>query len=286
MSRTYIFLVSFFLTVIASRSDAQAKGYGLLIGATRTYDFTKFDAMSVAKADKDAESIKDVLTGSGFLDTDIVLLEGEKAKVAPVLKALSDFSLKLKKGDLFVFYFSGHGDTVYDSNHDELPYTFDQRIILADGAIVDDALHGIFNKFRDSVRIVFIADACFSGHMYEIHEMFQSYRTSRSFGIMSSSTDENNYGGCTVGADSARFNMLYIGATDRSSFTIPFPDGSGRLTKWITDAWHYMKRVNLLESLSMLDFFRQACFSSSETIIIKVEGKNKNVFGNGYVFKL
>lgn len=267
-------------------APAQNTGYGLLIGATKTFDFTRFGSASVAKADKDADLINDILISSGFHAQDIKLLKGMDANVKNVINSLTDFSKKVKKGDMFVVYFSGHGDTILDTNHDELPYTFDQRIILADGAVVDDALFDIFNKFKDSVRIVFLADACFSGEMYQMRNMFTGLRISGLRDVESTGMQNYNSGGCNVRIDSAGFSMLYIGSVDRTSLSTPFPDGSGRLTRWIHDAWYYLKSRNLLEPLSMLDFFKQACFSSSQTIITIIQNKNKDVFGKKHLFKL
>jgi len=272
--------------VIAFASLSQSKGYGLLIGATKTFDISRFGSASVAKADKDAGIINDILVLSGFQTQDIKLLKGDDATANNVINSLTDFSKKVKKGDMFVFYFSGHGDTILDTNHDELPYTFDQRIILADGAVVDDALFDIFNKFKDSVRIIFIADACFSGEMYEMRNMFTGLRISGLRDVESTGMQNYNNGGCNVRIDSARFSMIYVGAVDRPSLSTPFSDGSGRLTRWIHDAWYYLKSRNLLEPLSMLDFFKQACFSSSQTIVTIIQNSNKDIFGKKYLFKL
>lgn len=271
--------------VIAMTAVAQNKGYALLIGATKTFDFSRFNAASVVKADKDADLINTMLISSGFQAQDIKLLKGADATVSNVVNDLTDFSKKAKKGDMFVFYFSGHGDTIADANHDELPYTFDQRIILADGAVVDDILFDIFSKFKDSVRIVFIADACFSGHMYQFDVMYARER--RNAGTTTAQMLEtDNAAECFVRKDSAKFNMMYVGAVDRDATAIPIADGSGKLTSWIYNTWEYLKLTGILETQSMLEFFRQACASDEKNIISMISPGGKNIFGKSYLFKL
>lgn len=265
---------------------AQPKGYGLLIGANKTFNPRKYDNASVAKAKEDALIIQNILMASGFQQQDIELLSDQNVTIANVSTKLKSMGKKIKKGDLFVFYFSGHGDTIPDIDHDELPYSFDQQLVLADGKITDDDLFSFFKQFKDSVRIVFIADACFSGQMYKWKELLagkKNYYKAAYYSLVSESYSES---GCDVLADSASFDMLYVGAVDRDATSEPYPDGSGRLTRWINDAWHYFKKKNLLDSISMLDFFRQACFSSSETIVTLIHSSHKNIFGKTTVFKL
>ncbi|MBN8675607.1 MAG: caspase family protein [Chitinophagales bacterium] len=265
---------------------AQGKGYALLVGANKTFKPQKYDSASVAKAADDALLIQHILVQSGFYQQDVKLLSDATATNGNIIKELKAVVKKLKKGDMFVFYFSGHGDTIPDFNHDELPYTFDQQLILADKPLVDDELFEIFKQLKDSVRVVFISDACFSGHMYKWQLMYAKRQRFRSMAFLSAESALNNESGCYVQTDSAAFNMMYVGAVDRDATSEPYPDGSGRLTRWINDAWQYLKGRSLLHTLSMLEFFRQACYSSSETIVTIVSNSSRDVFGNSPLFKL
>lgn len=278
-------LASFFF-ILSPAVFAQSKGYALLLGANKTFNSTKYDGASVAKANDDALLIQDILVQSGFLKQDIKLLTDATVTSGNVVKELKAVLKKLNKGDMFVFYFSGHGDTIPDLNHDELPYTFDQQLILADKALTDDDLFDIFKQFKESVRIIFIADACFSGHMYKWQLMYDKRKRAKNMAFLSQESTLQNESGCYVQTDSASFNMMYVGAVDREVTSEPYPDGSGRLTRWINDAWWFLKGKNLLHTLSMLEFFRQACYSSSETIVTIVSSSPGNIFGNAPLFKL
>jgi len=78
----------------------------------------------------------------------------------------------LKKGDLFLLTYSGHGRKTYDDpSGDETGDHKDDTWCLEDGDLVDDILDGMWSKFRNDVRIVVFSDSCFSGTMDKDIEM-------------------------------------------------------------------------------------------------------------------
>jgi hypothetical protein len=280
--------VTLFLVCFSVCCAAQVKGYALLVGASRANPVL-YDPHPVAKADADADSMKSILTEAGFDDTGITSLKGKDATIKNILKSLDDYTKKVKKGDMFVFYFSGHGDTVTDKNHDELPYTFDQQFVVADGWIIDDTLFHFFRKFPDSVRLVFIADACFSGEMYKFFDMMLiagqgpvNKLAPKTAALVAESVGS----GCFANNDKEPFNMIYVGAADKDRLSIALSDGSGVLTHWICTTWRYMKMMNYLDGYTMLEFFREACNSSTETIITNVQKGANDIFGKKPAFKL
>lgn len=71
-----------------------------------------------------------------------------------------------KSGDRVVITYSGHGTWTPDVSGDELDGR-DEAICPVDfptaGLILDDDLYDVFSSARAGVRLVFVADSCFSG---------------------------------------------------------------------------------------------------------------------------
>src|SRR5215213_3654460 len=83
-----------------------------------------------------------------------------EAVVDQIKKAASD----LKLGDFFLLTFSGHGSHVKDVHPlDELNKK-DETWCLFDMQMLDDELFGLLAKFEEGVRVLVVADCCFSGN--------------------------------------------------------------------------------------------------------------------------
>ncbi|MBS1712686.1 MAG: caspase family protein [Armatimonadetes bacterium] len=69
---------------------------------------------------------------------------------------------KVKPGDTFFFYFSGHGIQLKNAAE---PDGLDEGIVLSGGRfVVDDDIRGLREAFNNAgVNVVFIFDSCFSG---------------------------------------------------------------------------------------------------------------------------
>jgi hypothetical protein len=122
------------------------------------------------------------------------LLLDENATRENILRTFQIYTKKAVRGDLFVFYYSGHGTRFPDRlslEADEKPdqksgsdnekgnsdqtEKFDSALIPIDSArntdkrnwgnlILDDELYRIFAQFtQKEVRVVFISDSCYSG---------------------------------------------------------------------------------------------------------------------------
>lgn len=96
----------------------------------------------------------------GFHENDIILLTDEAANRKNVENAFNTILTKTKKGDAFVFYFSGHGvwmDNVGQSKLDQnVKMGMNQAIVLSDlyadklGCLFRDiSFKRYFNKFVD-----------------------------------------------------------------------------------------------------------------------------------------
>jgi hypothetical protein len=112
-------------------------------------------------AEQDRAAILDMLTTANFVAPQELRNDAAtRDALAARLEALADAAVP---GDLVVVYFSGHGATLPDLNHDELGALRDGAWCLYDGMFVDDEITAALTKFKEGVRVVLISDSCFTG---------------------------------------------------------------------------------------------------------------------------
>lgn len=91
-----------------------------------------------------------------------------KATRDNLLGAMGELVDEAKPGDRIVITYSGHGSWIPDRNGDEQDGR-DEVLCPVDfrtaGVIVDDELFEIFTRALRGVRLVFLADSCFSGSL-------------------------------------------------------------------------------------------------------------------------
>lgn len=93
----------------------------------------------------------------------LLVLRGPEATCKAVDDAFAGAAQTLAGGDTLLITFSGHGTVVRDRNCDELGW--DEAWCLHDGILLDDKLAGFWKLFEAGVRIVVVAESCFSGDM-------------------------------------------------------------------------------------------------------------------------
>lgn len=118
--------------------------------------------MSICESD--ARSLLRIAHFEGYQSK--VALFGMAATRKRIEYELSLAAQVLKAGDQLLITFSGHGTTVYDINGDESD-GFDEGICSWDGVILDDDIRLMLSKFEAGVRILMIADCCYSGDMFK-----------------------------------------------------------------------------------------------------------------------
>ena len=121
--------------------------HGLFIGCNYSGE-----SCELPDCEQDAESIAAAL--EPYLQTGVCLL-GEKAERRPLLKALANLKTKLKKTDLAIVSFSGHGTT---DNIDDKPA---QGIVTNDMEVIYE--FELRSLLTDLGQAVLIADSCFAG---------------------------------------------------------------------------------------------------------------------------
>lgn len=103
------------------------------------------------------------------MDSCVTLLDDQATKNSILDKLEKSISL-LRSGDIFYFYFSGHGSHVRDKNNDEdnkvdevlCPYDFNMSTYISDDMLVE-----IFNKGSKNILIECFFDCCHSGTLID-----------------------------------------------------------------------------------------------------------------------
>ncbi len=98
------------------------------------------------------------------------ILKTSAATAGAILSGLEDAAKKCAAGDMFVFYFSGHGGQQPDTSGDEQDGR-DETIVAYDREVLDDELNEIWPKFKAGVHIVMLSDSCNSGTNYKMSRM-------------------------------------------------------------------------------------------------------------------
>lgn len=108
----------------------------------------------------DVDNMAEVLSSAGAYAIDT--LKTQQATASAILNRIESAARILKSGDMFVFYFSGHGGRKTDTNADEAD-EHDETLVAFDREILDDELAAHWAEFAAGVRTVMLSDSCNSG---------------------------------------------------------------------------------------------------------------------------
>ncbi|SOD03325.1 Caspase domain-containing protein [bacterium JGI 053] len=114
-------------------------------------------------ADCDARVMREIARNAGFAST---LLIGKEATLDEVTGNLDRAAHDLYAGDILLVTYSGHGNRVQDCGDGSTSPESDglfETWCLADRQMSDVKAYTHLTKFREDVRIVVIADCCYSG---------------------------------------------------------------------------------------------------------------------------
>ena len=145
-----------------------ARGISLHIGIN-SVDPAHYDGWSgeLNACEADAE---DMFTLAQSLEYEATKLLTKEASRSAVTAAIRNAGELLQPGDIFFLTYSGHGGQLPDLNGDE-DDGVDETWCLYDGELVDDALYGLFCRFKPGVRIFMLSDSCHSGSVAkEVYE--------------------------------------------------------------------------------------------------------------------
>ena len=176
MRKTIVLFLGMFMQIF---SAAAQQKYALLVGINQYYEKPGvIHRPALQGCVNDALAIRNVLVRRfGFRMQNIRTLLNEGASKQNVVDGLNDILAICKPGDAVVFYFSGHGAWLSNSNQNAqealLKGGMNQAMVMSDlyapgtDCLFSDALvKNIFNKFVEKKVIpTAIFDCCFSGKM-------------------------------------------------------------------------------------------------------------------------
>ncbi len=176
------------------------------------------DEGSCMGAELDADNLRRILSPLGYR---IQMIKSSQAISDNILDFMKNAASVLESGDIFVFYFSGHGGRQLNADYelsgkDETLYAFDRNIA---GHELDD----IWLKMKSGVRIVMIGDTCNFGMDYA--HLRSTFRP-RPFLPMSEDA-----------ASAMKAAMIHIGGCRNTIPAVGYESG-GPFTAALCNAWH------------------------------------------------
>lgn len=136
--------------------------YALLVGLTEVNAkaYNGWNGKSGCEGcENDVKNFHHILSDYKLNPSHTTTLLTAKATREQLLNNLKNAAAICKSGDMFVFYYTGHGGQVRNLASDE-PDGKDETLVCYDGEVVDDELNKIWVNFRKGVRIVMITDCC------------------------------------------------------------------------------------------------------------------------------
>lgn len=165
----------FILALLFSACSFSAEKFGLIIAIG---DYPAKTGWSSISSVNDVPLIKQSLLDQDFKENNITTLMNEQATKKGILAAINSVKAKLKKGDILVIHYSGHGQQIFDDNGDEID-SKDESIVPYDAFvrythnyqgenhIRDDELANIIASIRNTLgkdgQLLFLLDSCHSG---------------------------------------------------------------------------------------------------------------------------
>lgn len=142
------------------RQAQRGRLFALLVGISdyggrlTDLDFTADDAHRLYDA---------LVTGAGLDPADAVLLTDSGATVGAVETAVTEIASRMGPDDLFVFFYSGHGNRLPRLEPQPAdPDGRDESLSLYDDELSDDDLAALLGRVRNGRTLVAL-DSCFSG---------------------------------------------------------------------------------------------------------------------------
>ena len=145
-----------------------AKGIALLVGL-KEVDPDQYGGWDGKEGcfgcEKDVEIMRGILHPMGY---EVKALLTREATAKNILDGIRESIARLEKGDIFVFYFSGHGGQTLElkDGYEDEKDGLDETLIAYDRRIIDDELNEIWCQAVEGARLVMVSDSCNSGTNY------------------------------------------------------------------------------------------------------------------------
>lgn len=157
----------FALALVALAAAAGAENRALVVGVGK-YQHPGADLPGI---DLDVKNMREAAKGMGFTDAQIKSLLDQQATLAGIRGAFKSWLVDgAGPQDKVLFYFSGHGTQIKDTNGDEadgtdevfLPHDFRVANQTIEGSFVDDEFGALIDQLKTRNAYVYI-DSCHSG---------------------------------------------------------------------------------------------------------------------------
>lgn len=171
-------LLGIFLCFYSNIVFANKNVYALIIGMDKINDDNylhqykkSYNASAVTGVWKDVEAVKSMVGSNASL----IELRAENATHDAILNEFKRIGHVIQPSDLFIFYYSGHGDVIPDLNHDEQS-GYDQVLVAYDKYVIDDEIDIILRQFFSKAINCFIIDGCHSGTTYKMPSLYLDFK--------------------------------------------------------------------------------------------------------------
>lgn len=166
-------LVAMVLTLLAGSPMVAQTRRALVIGLGQQMD----KSWGKINGDRDIALVTTMLRAAEYAD--VTTLRNEQATKAAIVAAMRGLASRAHRGDIIYIHFSGHGQQMTDTDHDERDDRYDEAWIPYDAYLrygphdrgerhlSDDEINVLLAAIRRSIgakgRILVVADACHSG---------------------------------------------------------------------------------------------------------------------------
>ena len=213
---------------VANSTPSNKKGNALIIGIN--YRGTENE---LGGCITDANNMNEFAKKRGFKNIQLIT---DDTSVKPTRKNIMDAFTQLLKnandGDNILFYYSGHGSTVRDTNGNEATGK-DQLLVSVDlQPILDDELKAIIQaNLKTNVTLFAFFDCCFSGSVLDLKYQYMDtlHQNANTMNVGESETPGNviMFGGAT---DTQYGIDTVINGVDQGAFTWAFLDNMNKLS--------------------------------------------------------
>jgi hypothetical protein len=145
-----------------AKTATKPKGTGLAVHiGLNAVDPAHYEGWSgpLNACEADARDMAAIAKAFKIKATTLLTAQATRAKALAAIRAAAK---TLKKGDLFLLTYSGHGGQVADVTGEEDDKQ-DETWCLFDGQLIDDELYVELSRFVSGVRILVLSDSCHSG---------------------------------------------------------------------------------------------------------------------------